>query len=158
MSKVISVICMLLVSTVVISSCCKKRRYCDAGQIDFAIVGYERIQSRHIVLKKYAIGGIKPLDSGRYVYNGNRPDTFDIDTLYFADYTTVDNRLKVTAGNDWEIHIPGAGRVFKISEIIESDNRYEMVRCGDDETKCNKQVTGYLMNGQWLTTSFIFIR
>lgn len=139
------------------TSCCKKRVYCNSGDVDFAFVGYERVEARTFVLRRYAAGGEEPLDSARYVYNGNRPDTFKVDTLYFSEFTTTDMQMVITAGNDWEVYMPYADKTLKFFEITEADHRFDLVRCDDNKTSCIKPVTGFLLNGQWVNNDMVYL-
>lgn len=142
------------------SSCCKKKIYCKTAYVDFALTGFPRSEARTFVLKRLAVGAEWDdiLDEATFVYNGGRPvSSIKDDTLYFSEFTTTGDIRQITPGNDWIIYMPATNKILFIDDIAESDNRSELVRCGDHESGCAKYLHGFALNDRWQVGGFVYI-
>lgn len=141
------------------ASCCRKRAYCDSATLNFAFTGFKKTEIRSFILRRYAIGNQwgKALDSATYVYTGTGSESPAGDTVELSDYSTVGNLGGITAGNDWGIYLPALGKTFFITTIFENDKRYELVKCGDDETRCSKDIRNFSVNDGWKDGGFAYL-
>lgn len=120
--------------------------------MQIVVSGYNRLDSRTIIIKKYASGNFtKALDSATFVYTGKEATVFGKkDTLYFKDYSTTSATLKnVYIGYDWDISLPSVRENYRITGIRDIEHRYEMARCGDDDASCINDIGQYVCNGTW---------
>lgn len=152
---------LLVVLLTGLSACCKKKLYCNPDKLQIMIAGYNRLDVRNIMVKKYKIGDFKKaLDSTTFVYTGSAPVVFNKkDTLDFKDYTTTSTTINgVYQGYDWDIYMAGANREnYRVTFIVDSEHRSEMVKCGDDDTKCLNAVGHFVVNGEWRNGNTLWI-
>ena len=151
---VLSAVCLLA------SACCKKRVYCTSGSIEVAFTGFQRAETRTIVLKRYKVNDhSKALDSAQFIYNGSKPiPVKGNDTLWLSDYTTVGLLKNITADNDWEIYNPYTGRHYLINSISQEGHTFQLEKCSGKETQCFNKITGFGINGGWNASDKLYIQ
>lgn len=152
----------LLAITVSLGACCKKKLYCQTGDMKIAIVGYTRSESRNMIVKRYkSWEHDKALDSGTFIYSGNVPLVVNKpDTLWFSDYKAYNNyNIKsITGGNDWAIELPSVRERYLITAMYDDNHRSEMVKCGDNSTTCTAAITQFVVNESWTEGNVLWIR
>lgn len=150
---------LLILLSVIVSGCCKKKIYCNSGALDFAFTGYERAEARSFTLKKYPIDDYSgaAIDSAYYTYSGSRPDTGISDTLYLSEFTSSGSKLPIISGSDYILRFTRTGKQFLFRLVTEEEYYSELVRCNDNSTTCTKAVTGFDLNYNWTYGSFVYI-
>ena len=151
----------LLLAVVGISACCKKRLYCESGSLNIAFVGFPRMETRTLLIKKFnRYEDIKAVDSGFFIYAGKTPSqTNKIDTLWLSDYVSnngMSNRL--TTGYDWRITLTGVDRSYDFNEIVSSGKRYEIVGCNEALSPCIDELARFNFGGTTLGGNTVYIR
>lgn len=148
-----------------ISACCKKRAYCSHEALNIAFTGFDRSQVRTLVLKRYSIGDKerrKAIDSAQYVNNSTiTTQPGKPDTSRFSSYTiTTGAPLNgVVYGFDYTIYFASMNKTYSITDIKEGDNRYQIVPCKDNDTKCANSINNYAIDGFWVAgTNTLYIK
>lgn len=144
------------------AGCCKKKLYCSPDGLTIIITGYPRLDVKTLILKKYAVGNYKKaVDSATFIYSGTEPLTPNKkDTLIFSDYKANATSLTgVYQGFDWDIYLPGTPprENYRITSIVDAEHRFEMIRCGDHDTKCLNPIGHFIVNGTWTNGDTLWI-
>lgn len=151
---------MVLPVLLVLGSCCKKRAYCKYESLKIAFTGFNRSETRSVMLKRYPkdkIGG-RALDSALFLYSGSKPViSGKPDTLWFSDYTTNGNLDGVTPGNDWTLNLQGANKVYVFTLVADEGHTYEVVRCGKDDGCINK-TAHYFTEGTYYNSGTAYLK
>jgi hypothetical protein len=145
---------LIAILTLAAAGCCKKKLYCGPDSLKIIISGYPRLDIRNIIIKKYKIGDHKKaLDSATFVYSGSAPMVLNKkDTLNFADYKSTSATITgIYPGNDWSVYLPGtpARENYRVTSIFDAEHRFEMIRCGDHDTKCLNPIGHFVVNDTW---------
>jgi hypothetical protein len=153
---------LLLISAVLLNSCCKKRVACDKETLKIIFTGFDRSIIRNISLKRYSKGDAsraKALDSGIYVNNTPVTVTNKPDTLAFSTYSLYSGAaFSVQYGFDYILTITSFNRNFAVTDINEKDDRYQKVPCKDNNTKCSNGIKSYAIDGFWVESNTWYIR
>lgn len=143
------------------TGCCKKKLYCDNGKMNIVISGYSRSESRTVSIKRYKTGDYtKALDSGTLVYNKTLPTlkAGEKDTLLLGDYLSSTYAFTgIKPGNDWLIYLPAVRESYIITTLFTDEHRSELVKCGDNSTRCTAEISHYSVNNQWCDGNVLWI-
>lgn len=150
----------IIITVLLLPSCCEKKIYCSSQLLDFAFTGFDRSEVRSFTLRRYKKGDQwgPVLDSAQFIYYGQAPVTGRPDTLPFADYRTVGNLKGIAADNDWAIYLPATRKTYYITTIFTDEKKSQLVRCGDDNTNCTSAITNFSINSDWQNGGFIYIQ
>jgi hypothetical protein len=151
---------LILLSITGLSSCCKKRVYCKAGELKIAFVGYPRSDIRAVSIRRYKTDVFnKALDSAQLNLNVNLPVVPNKkDTIWLSDYSTTGAVKAVTLGNDWNLTLTATGENFRISSIGDQGNLYQIEKCSGKETDCTNGVSHFFSNGVWHESDTYYIQ
>lgn len=152
----ISAICLIALG---FSACCRKKNYCSTERIKIAFVGFNRSESRLLTLKRYIRWQYdKALDSADLVYNGNKPyDPNTPDTLWLSEYVSRGLIEDIYHGNDWQLQMPTARKNYLITDIKIGDHFSDLIDCNDNKSSCENPVTNFMINGDIVDGSIIYI-
>lgn len=158
--KIIKILFPILSLSLLVSSCCQKKVYCTSGYLDFAFTGFVRNEVRSFTLRRYAKGDqFGPvIDSAQFIYYGTAPVRLVPDTLPLSDYKTVGELKGITADNDWAIYLPVTGKVFYITSVFDNQNKSEMVKCGNYQTHCTRDIANFSISNIWKSGNYIYIQ
>lgn len=140
-----------------LSSCCKQRD-CLTGhitEIDLASFTSQDIDT--IILRRFVAASnfhtlldtvmLNPLNSNTYP-NG------DTTRVYILDTTVA-----MKAGYDYEIYIPGADTVTKVSNIIAPQKQHRVcLVCDCAQGPCFNPVTSFNLNGYTVSNDFVLLK
>ena len=143
------------------TSCCKKRMYCNSGELNIAFVGFQRGDIKSVNLKRYKTGQTfgKALDSAQLIYNGNTPVVANKkDTLWLSSYSTVGAISSIKAGNDWELFVSNTGHRIRFTDVGNEGHYYEISKCSGKEVDCVNQISYFVTNGTWNYGNTLYIQ
>lgn len=141
-------------------SCCEKRIYCGAQPLDFAFTGFTKSEAAVFTLRRYYKGANlwgPAVDSAQYRYTGAITSA-KADTLYFKEFTTLEDYSGIVPDYDWAIYLPVARQTFFITTIFHDNHTSQIVRCNDNESSCKKMITNFSVNDGWQDGHFAFMQ
>ena len=125
------------------------------------ISGYSRSESRSVSIKRYKTGEYtKALDSGTLIYNKTLPTLKpnEKDTLFLEDYISSSYAFTgIKPGNDWLIYLPAVRESYLITSLYDDEHRSELVKCGDNSTRCTAEVAHFTVNNQWMDGKVLWL-
>lgn len=132
-----------------LSACCTKKEYCGSERIKVALVGFNRTESRLLLLKRNKQwNNDKTLDSAQLTYAGDQPyNPNKPDTLWLSEYRTNGIIRDIYHGNDWHLSIQGTDKAYLFTDIIQSNHISEIISCTDNKTSCENPVISFKVNG-----------
>lgn len=135
---------------VLISVSCGKKCPCFSQNLLFAPIQFSDAEADTIIIRRYMKGTnflqlrdtiFANQDSIRFKRSG--------DTLNPSSYTV---RTTLPTVFDYEIYFPGAGKTFRIDNIVEEETKQP---CGGlfamDKVACFNPITSYRVNNQLIT-------
>ena len=136
---------------------------CDKQPLNILFTGFDRSYIRNISLKRYMKDDpirTKAIDSGTYIITTTvNVQPGKADTVAFSNYTlSTGAAFSVQYGYDYVLTITSVNHSYLIQNIYEGDNRYQKVKCSDNNTKCVNKIKTYSIDGFWIDSDVMYIR
>jgi hypothetical protein len=140
-----------------ITSCCKQRD-CLPGHItEIDLASYQPADIDTIILRRFAGASnfhtlldtllLSPINSNTYP-NG------DTTRVYISD-----TAVAMKAGCDYEIYIPGANTLARLSKIVAPQKQHQVCQvCDCAQGPCFNPVTSFTLNGQVVSNDYVSLK
>lgn len=128
-----------------IISCAKQP--CQMADAVAALVAFSADETDTVIVRRFSTGSNFTALKDTFLFNSTNANfqRMSDTTLVLAN---IDQRQIITSAYDYEIFIPKANRLFKISDIVE---KIQTVSQGLDKVLCVNPITSYKIDGQLIT-------
>jgi hypothetical protein len=152
-------VAMVSVSTLV--GCCYEVD-CEQENLNFGLVSFSQTDIDTIVFRKYhANANFQSLEDTMQITNINvLIPAISGDTVLFitSNYRSTNIKFQVVAGHDYEIFLPGANKLTRITDILEQKTKRKNCDISDGNKSCYNPIISYKVDGQLKTGEPFYIR
>ncbi|MEO8769897.1 MAG: hypothetical protein ABI402_07425 [Ferruginibacter sp.] len=148
----------LFITAILFYSCCHKVD-CEKYSLKFVLISFTPEEMDTLIFRKFDANSnfTNPTDSMLtnsidLFYNSTHGDSVALET-----YNSTNFKFQMQSGFDYEIFIPGAGRLIKINNIIENQTEVKHCDISDGNHGCTNPVPLYKVDGQAQTGEYFYI-
>jgi len=134
---------------------------CEQENINFGLVSFTQSEADTIVFRKYqAKSNFQILEDTMQIANINvLTPVIRNDTILFwtSNSRTTNIKFQLSAGNDYEIFIPAANKLARITDIVEQKTKIKHCDISDGNKICYNPLISFRVDGQLKTSEPFYI-
>jgi hypothetical protein len=150
----------VVITAMLLTACCYEVD-CEQENLNFGLVSFTPSDIDTIIFRKYkANSNFQSLEDTMKITNINvLTPSISGDTVLFitSNYSNVNIKFQLRAGNDYEIFIPGTLKLTRITDIIEQKTRRKNCDISDGNKTCYNPIIGFKVEGQTKSGEVFFI-
>lgn len=150
-----------IVSMLAMVGCCYEVD-CKQENLNFGLVSFSQTDIDTIIFRKYQPGSnFQSLKDTMQITNINLlTPAFSGDTVLFltSNYPSTNIKFQLVAGSDYEIFIPGANKLTRVTDILEQKSKRKNCDISDGNKTCYNPIISFRVDGQLKTGEAFYIR
>jgi hypothetical protein len=141
------------------ASCCYEVN-CEQDSLKFTLISFSGSEIDSLIFRRFqANSNFQTLKDSMLIGNINilNPNAHG-DSVSLATYNSTYFKFQLQPGYDYEIFIPGATKLVRISDIVERPTQQKECAVSDGNHGCSNPITSYRIDGQIRSGEYFFVR
>ncbi len=151
----------VVITAMALTACCYEVD-CEQENLNFGLVSFKTSDIDTIIFRKYdANSNFQSLKDTMKITNINvLTPSISGDTVLFlsSNYPSENIKFQLTAGNDYEIFIPGTLKLTRITDILEQKTKRKNCDISDGNKTCYNPIIGFKVDGQTKSGEVFYLR